>query len=816
MAPADQSVSPAPPETAHAHQRAVTIHPALTARSLAVGLPLLLLWIVMASWSMPTNGLEPQHLLLVSGFGALLTLFGVKFMADFLPLRWRPSPAEMTFVFAMVLAGIPATVMGRLAIESAMANHCVEGLENGRRGMIPDFWAPNPHIGMVPKLDPPDPRCPYLELPNKEDGSPSRAPLPPPPVAESTAKIEQALKDCDTNLAASRQAAKALEQSREVLDTIKEIESAREVADLARNATAAELTPQKAAYLAWAAQTAAALSARGPDCVRSADAVRGFRKGKAPVPWPAWTVPSAYWFAVMFSFCLVVLFGLMSLRASWIEKERLPFPYARVANGVLHPQTIETKGEAPPASANESFPTLLTAIAFFIGLLFCVKGVMSIGETADVNVAPTNTFLDLNLTWLDLIRGVSIRLIVMPFALLILLLFPLDLLLTVVIAYVVASFGLPYLQELAGISNRLDFRYVVLRMGGMLGVTVFIVIFHFAEIRRLVTGLWERARGSPHDALTPREMSVGFILTLSAFCLLVLIGEGPTGDSMLTRVLMLAYTLAMILMYSLPYMRLRAGGSFQYFEFNNILHTGSWFNWHWWKMIHTLPMAQGSKIVEPDSVLNYHSLYQLETFGAYGQGIGPGNQILDAFALAENTGARTRDIFKAMLIGFTLALLIGIPLYLIAIYHTGYDNTPMAGAWGSTTLITDKAERYYVKLNPGMFTANSLWWVVGGAALFGVCMYLRREYSRFPIEPMGLFLAGADGGRSGFGAETIWFSVIVALLIKWGIFRWYGVRTYQEKVMPAIVYCLMGMTLGMVIYLFLSAVILGRGMVWPV
>ena len=76
---------------------------------------------------------------------------------------------------------------------------------------------------------------------------------------------------------------------------------------------------------------------------------------------------------------------------------------------------------------------------------------------------------------------------------------------------------------------------------------------------------------------------------------------------------------------------------------------------------------------------------------------------------------------------------------------------------------------------------------------------------------MGLFLAGADGGRSAFGAEAIWFTFAVALLIKWSILRWYGVRAFQEKVVPAIVYCLMGMTLGVMIYLFLTAVILGRG-----
>jgi hypothetical protein len=47
--------------------------------------------------------------------------------------------------------------------------------------------------------------------------------------------------------------------------------------------------------------------------------------------------------------------------------------------------------------------------------------------------------------------------------------------------------------------------------------------------------------------------------------------------------------------------------------------------------------------------------------------------------------------------------------------------------------------------------------------------------------------------------------------LKWIIFRWYGVRAFQEKVLPLAVYCLMGMALGVVLYLFLSAAILSKG-----
>ena len=56
------------------------------------------------------NGtLEHQQLLMFTGFGAIFSIFALKFMVDFLPLSWRPTAAEMTFVYALLLSGIPAT-----------------------------------------------------------------------------------------------------------------------------------------------------------------------------------------------------------------------------------------------------------------------------------------------------------------------------------------------------------------------------------------------------------------------------------------------------------------------------------------------------------------------------------------------------------------------------------------------------------------------------------------------------------------------------------------------------------------------------------
>ncbi|HYF47763.1 MAG TPA: DUF6785 family protein [Planctomycetota bacterium] len=782
--------------------------PALTGRSLATALFVALGWIVLLSWSLPTQGLIQQQLILLTGFGALLTVFFVKFIADFFPHRRRLNAAELTFVFAMTLSAIPCTVMGRMALESAVAHHFLDGSEAGRRGWISDIWAPNPHIGLLPRLDPPDARCPYLELPPMDNGTARRPATPPPSIEECNVRATAAVDAAAKANMQTRGGAAKVAPSREVLDTSKAVDSA---AALAAEA-AAELRTTKdaarAAYLMWTAEMAAQMAASGPQRIINADAVNSFRKGKSAVPWSMWLLPLLYWFGVMLAFCLVLLFGLLALREAWIERERLPFPYAQIAHGSVCPAPNEPS-ESPK---HESFPSVAVGIAFVVGLLFCVKGMVTISDTGGAATPPNYALLDLDLSWLDLIKGVNIRLVIMPFALLILLFFPVDLLMTVVGAYVIAAFGLPFAMETLGITDRIDFRYHVLWMGGMLGITAFIIIFHFRELARLVSGLWQRATGDrERQPLTPRELSIGFLLALTVFCLLVIIGEGETSKSLATQALMLLYVLVMVTMYNLPYMRINAGGGFGSFEFNNILHVGGWYNWHWWKQIHTIPVATGSRIAEPDGILNYHALYQLETFGAYGQAVGPGSQFLNAFALADKTRSRLRDILKAVLIGMVLALAIGMPMYLMAVHTIGYDNTSMAGSWGNIFLTTDKAATYYKKIHPGIFTGTSIFWMIGGALLIGTCMYLRREYARFPIEPMGMFIAGFNGGQIAFGCDTIWFTFVIALALKATFFRWYGVRSFQEKVLPLCVYCLMGMTLGIVLYLFLSAAILSKG-----
>jgi hypothetical protein len=92
-------------------------------------------------------------------------------------------------------------------------------------------------------------------------------------------------------------------------------------------------------------------------------------------------------------------------------------------------------------------------------------------------------------------------------------------------------------------------------------------------------------------------------------------------------------------------------------------------------------------------------------------------------------------------------------------------------------------------------------------------MYLRREYIWFPLSAVGCYLGATIGGISNLGVNTIWATALAALVVKTVLFRWYGVRTFQMKIVPVVVRALMGMTLGMLLLVVTQGLIRGQG-VW--
>lgn len=201
-------------------------------------------------------------------------------------------------------------------------------------------------------------------------------------------------------------------------------------------------------------------------------------------------------------------------------------------------------------------------------------------------------------------------------------------------------------------------------------------------------------------------------------------------------------------------------------------------------------------------------------FGVDARCLGPHTQLMEGFKLAEETRTRRVDLLKAMGLTTAMVLVMTIPLFLIFAYTFGYDGTSAAGGdWAhysmwtyfANTWATREPSKEFIEVNLPLF-------LLLGTAIVGAIMYLRREFIWFPLSPVGCFLGATIGGMCRFGVDRVWFTVLAAFALKAVLFKWYGVRIFQQKILPVVINVLMGLVTGMLIYLVIWAV-KGQG-VW--
>ncbi len=203
---------------------------------------------------------------------------------------------------------------------------------------------------------------------------------------------------------------------------------------------------------------------------------------------------------------------------------------------------------------------------------------------------------------------------------------------------------------------------------------------------------------------------------------------------------------------------------------------------------------------------------------------GPQNVLMEIFKIAHEVRANIRQIGIGILLTLALGAVLTPPLYVKLAYTYGFENTYQQG-WSPYESFTQWSERACaygihstsrVYINPGagnwfMVYEKPIWMVVGICCV-GLLMYMRREYVWFPFSAVGFVIASENIGTRVMylTPDTMWFTVLVAWMLKKLIFRWLGVRYYNERLLPTILYFLMGIMFGMFLFL-LRYVSLGKG-----
>ena len=744
---------------------------ALTARSLFVAVSMVLLWTLGCCFMVATDAVRSQHLLMIVGFGAVLTIFLLQFPYVFvavvvvtflgtggymlagaprdeysvliggllrsLPvvvilcalavwLRRRPlHRGELAVVYAAVAVAIPWCICMRAVIQSSAANlfeiqrESEEHLYTWARDL--PWWAPSVHAEPLPKV----------------------------PKGKQLSPRELAAREAE----------------------------AKRRADEAERITRRNIT--------------------------------GFARGNGGrVAWRYWWKPIVYWTAMCFAWQGMLMGLLLLFRKRFIEHERLPFVWSQPALEI-----IRTGRKGRPR---------VQWILFGIGLAICLPSVLFLsprGEPlANWPCLPWAGLQSLegpragvDLTALNLLPGTTLRLWWGPMVLALFLLFPVDVLMTVALTHILLVILLPGMMRWMGISvgPQLLGSFVKngLRFGGALGLLFWSVWFNRRTIWGYVRSLWG---GKPTDA--PSEDELGrkkvfliFAVGLVGFFLLGLHATNAIEMALLT---------CLILIFSFGQIRQRIAGLPMTYDNN--------FGSHQMVSIQRDFLGTHFGVASQDPNVpvtgdGFGTHWMQWGFNGQLKSLGPHNLLLEAFKVGHELRVHARDIAKVVLIAMIVVAAITPALFIYLMHMYGYENNFVGqlttgqdfGQWSERAAsysIHSTSQVFKIRGAEGFYeTYKAIFHMIYGVIIVGVLFYLRREYPRFPISPIGVVIAAEFYYHTRgmpFSADIVWFSYLIVWIAKWLIFRWLGVRSFREKIVPGAIMLLCGMIFGMMAFIF--------------
>jgi hypothetical protein len=493
----------------------------------------------------------------------------------------------------------------------------------------------------------------------------------------------------------------------------------------------------------------------------SSSAVEGYFAGGVAVPWAEWARPLAAWSSFM-----ICLFGarvclLVLVQKQWIRNERLTMPLAEIPLGMIEESGRTGTGRLPRNAL------------FWLGLVFAAF----LGFQAELTTRlPWVPSLPMSVTIMQ-------RQVVGPFSVL----GDLRLLLA---PWLLA---LAYLMP-AQLSFSVWFFWLVKTAMAMLAVI-------FGASPGPVDEWWG------HDFPAPFDQQTGAVLVFSGWVLWRARGH-------LTRALRIAFTrqrresdadepisyrwtfasllvcflwMAAFLVlagcrpvFALLYVPLLVGVAFSCTR----ISAETAFDPNIWFLHGIVPMATGTRALRPREIVSLvatgwaHSPFPRQVISACSM-----NALL-SFKIGDAAGVPLRRLTRVLLLGFLVALGVGLVYVLHAVYRIGFNSTFV----GSTGLFPGwyfglAGETIFEDLTDpqGPEWNGVVWWGVG-AAVFVFLAAMRLRFLWWPFHPVGYVL--------GFGLMAGEFigglPFVVAWLAKALVLRYGGLRLYRETLPVAI------------------------------
>jgi hypothetical protein len=541
-------------------------------------------------------------------------------------------------------------------------------------------------------------------------------------------------------------------------------------------------------------------------------AIEGFAKGNGGrVPWRLWAKPIAYWTAMCFAWQGMLMGLLLMFRKRFIEHQRLPFVWSQPAIEII-------RGPPTPRRSRAQW------VLFSVGLAICLPSVIFMspqGESltswgcppwaGDQGMEGIRAGVDL--TSLNLLPNTQMRLWWGPLVLTLFLLFPVDVLMTTAVTYILLSILLPGLMRSFGIAvgPTLLSAFVknALRFGGAVGLLFWSIFFNRKTIWGYLRSLWG---GQPTDPASRDELPRLLVALIFLVGIVAFVALGCHATSLLQMCLM---TL-LVLIFSFSQVRLRIEGLPLTYDNNFGSHQMVGIQRDFLGNHYGVTTAQA----QPDIVGAGHgwAIHWMQ-WGFNGQmkSLGPHNMLLEAFKIGHELKVHAREIAKAIAITMVVVAAVTPALFIYLMHVYGFENnfTGQLTTWADFMQWSERSASYGLRSTSAVFklpsatsfygTYKYLFHMGYGIIIVGVLFHLRREYPRFPFSPIGVVIAAeywTQGKGMPFSADQVWFSFLLAWIAKSLIFRWLGVRSFREKIVPGAIMLLCGMIFGMMVYVF--------------
>ncbi|HUW57339.1 MAG TPA: DUF6785 family protein [Planctomycetota bacterium] len=534
---------------------------------------------------------------------------------------------------------------------------------------------------------------------------------------------------------------------------------------------------------------------------KSRDALEMFRRGGVKpweIPWTEWGIPILYWSAILLSFQVFAISVVLFFRRLFIDEEKLPFPLATVGQSIVEYR--------PSRSEEASARKLRTAVrvAFFVGLLICLPGILSITPDAYTPIPMNSGYFG---TQTGIIEGLSVNLSWDPFVLCFLMFFPLDVLFTVTVFYVGLNIVVPMVCLWSGIPKP-DVGSITLNvfgMGGLVGLAFWTVFFNRSSIakgiRRALEGERSPEAGEPFGY---RAILLTMVISFLVFMALFIRGLGDmAGDA--RHVISLAVVVVMLLVMVLSIMRLSGEQGWHYHSPWTSGKIIAYMHHHYMRHPTVLFRTQAS----------FLTISHVVHFVAFHSAFAPHLHVLDSLKVASQTQTSTRDVMKAVALTLVIALVVTIPGYLMLIHYYGFEHGETSSDWWNFWNYEEPQHGMAYNAIPSIFNRfNPGVSILIGWIIIGVVMYFRRERVRFPLSPVGVVMAAGLSYFNNYTTYVIWLPIIIVLVVKRIIYRWFGVGFFRQKVVPVLLFLMMGLMTGMFIYKLIFAA-MGKGFLRP-